>query len=86
MGSGPPGQATSHFKKKLQVLTEKHYTKKLTEIEPSRKSAAARDVPFEIFGTPVTKCPYGAIVRPCEQLREIMLWPTSQFTRQWTTV
>ena len=39
--------------KELQLFVEKHYTKKLTEIEPSRKSAAARKVPFEIFGTPV---------------------------------
>ena len=49
MGSDPD-QATSRFKKKLQVSIEKHYTKKLTEIEPSRKSAATRKPPFEVFG------------------------------------
>ena len=50
MGFGPPTKRLPVFKKKLQVSIEKHYTKKLTEIEPSRKSAAARKPAFELFG------------------------------------
>src|SRR5262245_52444700 len=39
-------QETSHFNKKLQVMTERN----LTEIQPSRKGTAARKAPFEVFG------------------------------------
>ena len=50
MGSGPPDKqppiSRKNFKYRPRSITER----KLTEIEPSRKGAAARKAPFEVFG------------------------------------
>src|SRR5262249_28136951 len=66
MGSGPRTMRTPRSRKNFKYRKKSITQRSLTEIEPSRKSAVAGKVPFEIFGARMTDRSYGAAIRRCQ--------------------